>query len=339
MALSKDEITQDMFEPAEIESGKEEEIATESLNFWQDAFRRLRRQKAPMAGLVVILAIVAMAFIGPYFSPADSIDEQNLLRSNLPPKISWLQDVGWLPFTGENAQGVDMYESKSVDENYWFGADELGRDLWIRVWEGTKLSLLIGLVAGVGDIIIGVIYGGISGYFGGRVDEFMERIIEILIGIPQLVLMILLIVVMEPGIVPIMFAIMFTGWITQARIVRGQTLQLKTQEFTLAARALGANHGRIIRKHIIPNTIGMIIITMMFSIPNAIFAEAFLSFIGLGVPAPEASLGSLINEGFKQIQFHPYQALFPGILISLLLLAFNIFGDGLRDALDPKMRK
>lgn len=339
MALSKDEITQDMFEPADMEAGKEEEIATESISFWEDAFRRLKKQKAPMAGLLVILAIVLMAFIGPYFSPAESIDDQSLLRSQLPPKISWLSGVEWLPFNGVNQENVDMYEARSVDQNYWFGTDKLGRDLWIRVWEGTKVSLLIGLVAGVGDIIIGVIYGGISGYFGGRVDEFMERVIEILIGIPQLVLMILLIVVLEPGIVPIIFAIMFTGWISQARIVRGQTLQLKTQEFTLAARALGAKHNRIIRKHIIPNTVGMIIITMMFSIPNAIFAEAFLSFIGLGVPAPNASLGALINEGFKQIQFHPYQALFPGVILSLLLLAFNIFGDGLRDALDPKMRR
>lgn len=338
MALPKDEITKDMFEPANLETGKEEEIARESISFWQDAFRRLRKNKAAMAGAFVIIAIVLSAFIGPFFSPADGIDEQELTRHNLPPRISWLADVHWLPFDGMNQQGADMYEQRGVEESYWFGADKLGRDLWIRVWEGTKVSLFIGLVAGIGDIIIGVIYGGVSGYFGGKVDTVMERIIEILMGIPQLVLVILLIVVLDPGLTAIIFAIMFTGWISQARIVRGQTLQLKSQEFTLAARQLGATHSKIIRKHIIPNTVGMIIITMMFSIPNAIFAEAFLSFIGLGVPAPQASLGTLINEGYQQIQFHPYQALFPGILISLLLLAFNIFGDGLRDALDPKMR-
>ncbi|MFC4558172.1 oligopeptide ABC transporter permease [Virgibacillus kekensis] len=339
MATARDEITKDMFEPADLEADKKEKITRESLSYWQDVYRRLKKNKGAVAGLFVILAIVAMAYIGPYFSPAETIDDQELIRSNLPPKVSWLSDVSWLPFTGVNTDGIDMYEARNVEENYWFGADKLGRDLWIRVWEGTKVSLFIGLVAGVGDIIIGVIYGGISGYFGGRVDDVMERIIEILIGIPQLVLVILLIVVLEPGLTAIIFAIMFTGWISQARIVRGQTLQLKTQEFTLAARALGAKHSRIIRKHIVPNTVGMIIITMMFSIPSAIFAEAFLSFIGLGVPAPQASLGALINEGYKQIQFHPYQALFPGVLISLLLLAFNIFGDGLRDAMDPKMRK
>lgn len=339
MAYPKEEITKEMFEPAEIEVGKEEEIVRESISYWRDAFRRLRKNKGAMGGFFVIVLIVLLAFIGPFFSPAEGVDDQNLIRHNLPPRISWLADIHWLPFDGVNQQGVDVYEERGIEEDYWFGADKLGRDLWIRVWEGTQVSLFIGLVAGCGDILIGVIYGVVSGYFGGKVDTVMERIIEILIGIPQLILVILLIVVMDPGLTAIIIAIMMTGWIGQARIVRGQTLQLKNQEFTLASRALGAGHGRIIRKHLIPNTVGMIIITLMFSIPAAIFAEAFLSFIGLGLPPGNPSLGTLINEGYEQLQLHPYQALFPGLVLSLLMLAFNVFGDGLRDALDPKMRQ
>ncbi|WP_085521729.1 oligopeptide ABC transporter permease [Tuberibacillus sp. Marseille-P3662] len=338
MATSKDDISQDLFEPANIQAGKEEEITRKSIGFWQDAMRRLSKNKGAMASLVIILLIVAMAFIGPTLNKW-GIDDQDLLRHNLPPQVSGLSSIHWLPFDGLDKNGDNIYESRGIEQNFWFGTDEHGRDIWTRVWEGTKISLFIGLVAALADFIIGVIYGGISGYFGGRIDDILQRIIEILIGIPQLVLVILLIMVMEPGLTAIILAIAMTGWIGQSRIVRGQTLQLKQMEYVLAARTLGATSWRLIRKHLLPNTVGMIIITTMFSVPAAIFTEAFLSFIGLGVMPPQASLGSLIKQGYEVFQLHPYQALFPGVLISLLLICFNIFADGLRDALDPKLRQ
>src|SRR5699024_6738542 len=182
-------------------------------------------------------------------------------------------------------------------------------------------------------------YGGISGYFGGNTDNIMQRIVEILMSIPQLVIIILLIMVLKPGLLSIIIAIAMTGWIGQSRIVRGQILKIKSSEYILAARTLGAKPLRLIGKHLLPNTMGPIIITTMFSIPTAIFAEAFLSFIGLGIPQPNASLGTLIDSGSKVVDTHGYQVLFPAIILSLLLICFNLFADGLRDAFDPKMKR
>lgn len=233
-----------------------------------------------------------------------------------------------------------IYEGKGIDERYyWFGTDTLGRDLFTRVWTGTQVSLLIAFIAAVIDMIIGVAYGGISAYYGGRVDNVMQRIIEILIGIPNLVIVILMIMILDAGIISIIIALSITGWTGMARIVRGQVLRLKNQEFVLASRTLGASNTRILTKHLIPNTLGMIIINTMFTIPTAIFFEAFLSFIGLGLQSPFASLGTLINDGFKSLQINPYIMIFPAIVISLIMIGFNIVADGLRDALDPKMRK
>lgn len=234
----------------------------------------------------------------------------------------------------------DVYADQDMDEiYYWFGTDTLGRDLFTRAWTGTQVSLLIAFVAATLDMIIGVAYGGISAYFGGRVDNFMQRIIEILIGIPNLVVVILMIMILEAGIVSIIIALTITGWTGMARIVRGQVLKLKNQEFVLASRTLGSSHTRILTKHLIPNTLGMIIINTMFTIPSAIFFEAFLSFIGLGLQSPDASLGTLINDGFKSLQTNPHIMIFPAIIISIIMIGFNILADGLRDALDPKMRK
>lgn len=234
----------------------------------------------------------------------------------------------------------DVYADKDMDEiYYWFGTDTLGRDLFTRAWTGTQISLLIAFVAAALDMIIGVAYGGISAYYGGRVDNVMQRIIEILIGIPNLVVVILMIMILEAGIVSIIIALTITGWTGMARIVRGQVLKLKNQEFILASRTLGSSDTRILTKHIIPNTIGMIVINTMFTIPAAIFFEAFLSFIGLGLQSPDASLGTLINDGFKSLQTNPHIMIFPAIIISIIMIGFNILADGLRDALDPKMRK
>ncbi|MGJ9382698.1 oligopeptide ABC transporter permease [Salipaludibacillus sp. CF4.18] len=234
----------------------------------------------------------------------------------------------------------DVYAEQDMDEiYYWFGTDTLGRDIFTRVWTGTQVSLLIAFVAAALDMIIGVAYGGISAYYGGRVDNVMQRFIEILIGIPNLVVVILMIMILEPGVISIIIALTITGWTGMARIVRGQVLKLKNQEFILASRTLGSSNTRILSKHLIPNTLGMIIINTMFTIPAAIFFEAFLSFIGLGLQSPEASLGTLINDGFKSLQTNPHIMIFPAIVISLIMIGFNILADGLRDALDPKMRK
>jgi oligopeptide transport system permease protein len=187
-------------------------------------------------------------------------------------------------------------------------------------------------------MVIGVAYGGISAYYGGRVDNVMQRIIEVLIGIPNLVIVILMILVMERGMLAIIIALTITGWVGMARVVRGQVLKLKGQEFVLASRTLGSSDRKIIIKHLLPNVVGVIIINTMFTIPSAIFFEAFLSFIGLGLQPPMASLGTLIEDGYKSLQIFPHVMIFPAIIISLLMIAFNLVADGMRDALDPKMK-
>src|SRR5690606_12096629 len=194
-------------------------------------------------------------------------------------------------------------------------------------------------VAALLDLVIGVAYGGISGYYGGRVDNVMQRIIEILSGIPSLVVILLMMLILKPGMTSIIIALVITGWTGMARIVRGEVLKLKSQEFVLAAKTLGTSDGKIIRKHLIPNISGIIIVNTMFTIPSAVFFEAFLSFIGLGIAPPKASLGSLIDIGFDNMQIYPYMLVFPAALLSIIMIAFNILGDGLRDAFDPKMHK
>jgi oligopeptide transport system permease protein len=225
-----------------------------------------------------------------------------------------------------------------VDAYYWFGTDNLGRDQFARVWKGTQVSLFIAFMAALIDMAIGVAYGAISGYLGGRVDSVMQRIIEVIVGIPNLILVVLMILVLKPGILPIIIALTITGWTSMARVVRAQVLKFKGQEFVLAAKTLGASNSSIIFKHMIPNMFGVIIINTMFSIPNAIFFEAFLSFIGLGLQEPHASLGTLVNAGFKSMIAFPYQMIIPSIMIALIMVCFNLVADGLRDALDPKMR-
>jgi len=233
-----------------------------------------------------------------------------------------------------------IYDAKELQDTYfWIGTDTLGRDQWTRLWEGTRVSLIIAFVAAAIDLLVGVAYGGISGFYGGRVDNVLQRIVEILVGIPNLVIILLMMLVLQPGIVSIVIALTITGWTGMARIVRGEVLKVKSQEFVLAARTLGTPNGTIIRKHLVPNISGIIIINTMFTIPGAIFFEAFLSFIGLGIVPPDASLGSLIDIGFDNMTLYPHLLVFPAILISIIMIAFNIVGDGLRDAFDPKMHK
>ncbi|MDW0117253.1 ABC transporter permease [Sporosarcina thermotolerans] len=338
MQNDKQQLPPEKFERVTIDTHTAERITKPSLSFWQDAWLRLRKNKAAIVSMVVLVLLVLMALVGPHLN-GRSGDTQNLRHANLPPKIPGIENLGIFNGVGElGGQKVDLYEVKKVDEYYWFGTDGLGRDLFTRLWEGTQISLLIAFIAALIDVVIGVAYGGISGYFGGRTDDVMQRIVEILIGIPTLIVVILMILIMEPGITAIIIAISITGWIGMSRIVRAQILKFKGQEFVLASRTLGAGHSRIITKHLLPNILGIVIINTMFTIPSAIFFEAFLSFIGIGLQPPAASLGTLINDGYKVMEFQPYVLLFPALVISILMIAFNLIGDGLRDALDPKMK-
>ncbi|WP_153124933.1 oligopeptide ABC transporter permease [Peribacillus tepidiphilus] len=341
MANQDVKIPKEKFQPAIMDTAKGEEISKPSLSFWQDAWMRVRKNKAAIVSMMIMTLIVIMAFLGPVISGKE-FDKQNLPHSNLPPRIQGLEKIEWLPFDGvrvlKNGQEVNVYEQKKIDEYYWFGTDALGRDLFTRVWKGTQISLLIAFLAALIDMVIGVSYGAISGYFGGKIDNIMQRITEVLYGIPTLVIVILFILVLEPGILSITIAMTITGWVTMARVVRAQVLKLKEQEYVLASRTLGNSHGKIIFKHLLPNLAGVIIINTMFTIPNAIFFEAFLSFIGLGLQPPNASLGTLIDEGFKVLRLYPHEMFTPAVLISLIMICFNLMADGLRDALDPKMR-
>ncbi|EST55886.1 peptide ABC transporter permease [Brevibacillus panacihumi W25] len=330
-----DSIPEDLFVPEPVDASLQEQTSGPMKSVWQDAWQRLVKNKGAVLSLFMILLITFLALAGPAMS-GRTYDEQNLLFSNLPPKVPGLE---WLGFDGIDSKGINQYEVRGVTENFWFGTDEFGRDLWTRVWKGTQISLLIASLAALLDLIIGVAYGGISAFYGGRTDTVMQRIIEVLMGIPNLIVIILFILILEPGIFSIVLAMIVTGWVSMARVVRGQILQIKAQEFVMASRALGASNSRLIVKHMLPNAIGPILVTIMFTIPSAIFFEAFLSFIGLGLQPPLASLGMLIQDGYVAMRYFTYKLVFPGIIISVLMISFNLLADGLRDALDPRMKK
>ncbi|MBC8014385.1 MAG: ABC transporter permease [Sporomusaceae bacterium] len=298
----------ELFEPL-VQSDHAEIKNRPITTYRQDAWRRLKKNKLAMLGLYTALFIIIVAVIGPWLSQT-SYSDQNLMQTNKPPSAE-----------------------------HWFGTDSLGRDLFIRVLYGARISLSIGIVASLINLIIGVIYGGIAGLLGGRVDRIMMNIVDVLYGIPVLLYVILLMVVLKPGLTNIFIALGIAYWLGMARIVRGQILSLKEQEYVLAARTIGASNWRILFRHLIPNSTGPIIITMTLAIPEAIFTEAFLSFIGLGVAAPMASWGVLSSEGVTSLRSYPFQLFFPAMAISITMLAFIFLGDGLRDALDPRVRR
>ncbi|MBE3563062.1 MAG: ABC transporter permease [Hydrogenibacillus schlegelii] len=302
------ELTERDFLPLR-EKEEAERIAGESLSFWRDVFRRLRKNPVAMGALVFLLLMAALAILAPILSPY-AYDEPNLTDANMPPGAK-----------------------------HWFGTDEFGRDLWVRVWIGARISLFIALMAALIDLVIGVVLGVLAGYKGGWIDNVIMRTIEILSGIPWLIMVILLIIVMGSGMATLIIAMAITGWVGMARLVRGQVMQLKVQEFVLAARTLGAGTWRIMWKHLIPNVLGIVIVRLTMNIPAIIFTEAVLSFLGIGLKPPLASWGVLVNDGYKMLGTFPWNFWFPALAISLTTLAFNLLGDGLRDAIDPRLRR
>jgi oligopeptide transport system permease protein len=316
-----------------------------SQSYWKDILSRFKKNKGALVGLVFIALIVIMAAIGPGMNE-HTYDSQIISHQNLAPRIPGIESFG--VFDGTETMGtstgtivVNKYKSNPSLEKtyYWFGTDVLGRDIFTRTWTGTQISLYIAFIAVAVDMLFGMSYGLISGYFGGTVDMLMQRFVEVLNGIPTLVLVTLLIIVLKPGLGTITLALAITGWIGMSRIARAQVLKLKEQEFILASKTLGARDFFIIFKDILPNIFGQLIIMSMFSIPNAIFTEAFLAFVGLGVPQPMASLGSLISDAFKSFTTHPYMIVFPVVVLAVIMLSFNLLADGLRDAFDPKMKE
>ena len=298
-----------------------EAIGRPSLTFWQDAMRRLVKNRVAFICLIIILVLTLFSVIAPQVSPFD-YREQHYSHTNAP--------MG----TVCNESGVSGEGHKHV-----FGTDTLGRDIWTRIWMGGRVSLTIAVVSALVDLILGRVYGGISGYFGGTVDIIMMRLLEIINGIPYLIIVILLMMIMKPGMFTIIVAYSLVGWIPMARLVRGQVVALKEQEFIAAAEAMGASPWRIIARHLLPNTLSVVIVRVTLAIPGAIFSEAYLSYLGLGIPLPMCSWGSLAQAGIENFRIYPSQLIIPAICISLTMLAFNMFGDGLRDAFDPKLRR
>ena len=298
-----------LFEFVGAEEKNKAEFIRPSQTYWQDAWQRLKRDKLAMFGLFLIVGIFLMAIFGPLLSPY-AYDEQDFLISNEFP--SWAHP---------------------------FGTDMFGRDMFVRVMYGARISLAVGLMASLINLTIGVIYGSISGFVGGRTDDVMMRIVDTIRSVPTMIYVILLMVVVGPGLKSIFITLGINYWTNMARIVRAEVMRVKNEEFVLAARVIGASPARMLLRHLIPNAMGPILVTLTFCIPQAIFAEAFLSFVGLGVSAPMASWGVLSSDAMNALMVYPYQLFFPAMAISLTILAFNFFGDGLRDALDPRLRK
>ena len=333
-------ITKDLFESASESSMQDKEkISAPSLSFMADSWRRLKKNKVAMVSLVILIIITMSSLLAPVIAPHDP-NAQTVQYANMPPKIPGIDINGLNGTVKQNGVVIDKYEASNVPEDvyYYLGTDSLGRDLLSRILYGTRVSLFIAFMAALFNLTLGVVYGLTSGWLGGKVANIIHRILEILSGVPNLVVVILMLLVLKPGISSIIIALALTEWLSMARVVRAQTLKLKNQEYILAARTLGQSPMKIAFRHILPNLAGVIIIQVMFSIPSAIFFEAFLSFIGIGIPAPNASLGTLINDGYKTFRFLPHLMWYPAGIMSVIMICFNLLADGLRDAFDPKMR-
>lgn len=356
------------------ESGKlyDEPFQGKPIGFFQDAFLRLKKNKASLLAFIIIVVIAFFSLAGPAMTPY-GYNDQDVDRVNMPPRIPVLEKFGIADGTRilyntrkENLTNPDKFPEGSVieilneyeirnvpmvdvkvnyytymgreDEYFLMGTDYLGRDLWTRLWRGARISLLIAVISVMMNICIGVIYGAIAGYYGGRVDIIMMRITEIIGAFPQVIVATLLILFLGTGIRAIILALIIRGWIGTAKLVRGQFLRFKGREYVLAARVMGVRDRKLIFRHILPNSIGPVITRAMVEVPGAIFAESFLAFIGLGLQAPEPSIGVLLSDAQKVLSSYPYQTFFPAVLISVLMISFNLFGNGLRDAFNPTMR-
>lgn len=346
--------------------------------FWKDSWKRLKSKKSSVLAIVGIIIISIFSILVPLLSPYEydrSVDDNKEIGeiALLPPRVPVLEKVGIFDgtsseriteseyeayleqgadvtvveeiksgFTGEKKYDVELnrYHSLGYDDKYFiFGTDQLGRDYFLRVWQGMRLSLYIGVIAAMINLFIGVVYGGVAGFFGGSaLDIFMMRIAEIIYSIPTLVWVTLISLMLGTGLTTIIISLLINGWISTAVVVRSQFLKLRDQEFVLASKTLGASNNRLIVKHLFPNVVGQIVILLTVMIPSAIFYEAFLTFIGLGVPIPVPSIGNLINTAKTLIFTNPRYILIPSVVISVFMLMVQILSNGLRDALDPRMR-
>ena len=298
-----------------------------SQSYWKGVAIHFLRDRRAMIGLGIVVVIIILAILGPILSP-----------------YGYRDIVSFTDETGKEvvAKGVSPQlglggDGPFADHMFLFGTDDLGRDLWTRTWQGARVSLIIAFVTIFIDMIIGMSYGLISGYFGGAVDNIMQRIVEVANSVPRLVIVSVLAIFMPKGMGLVIVALLLTEWIGMSKIARAEMLKIKEQEYVLASRTLGAQNIHIIFREILPNTIGPIITQVMFSIPTAIFTEAFLSFVGVGIVLPQCSVGTLIEDGFNNITTLPYQILPPILVLALLMLGFNFIGDGLREALAPKL--
>jgi oligopeptide transport system permease protein len=367
------DLPESCFEIVGTEDIRDEAFKTEPIGFFKDAISRLRKNRLSVISFWIIAAVIASAVIVPYLT-GYTYSAQNVALKNLPPKIPGLENLGVADGSriltnrrkdslsdpaqfpeGSIIEIVREYKALNVDmvdvkvdyyayvgvpegEYHWMGTDYLGRDLCTRLFLGARISLLIAFFAVLTNIVIGVIYGACAGYYGGKLDMVLTHFAEILAGLPYLVVTILFMILLGPGMVSIVLALTVTGWIGTARLVRAQFYRFKGREYVLAARTLGIKDRALIFRHILPNAMGPVITRAMISIPGAIFSESFLAYIGLGLKPPSPSIGILLSEGQKVLLQYPYQTVFPAVLISVLMVSFNLFANGLRDALDPTQR-
>lgn len=368
-----EEIPAEKLQPADRQQYLDEAFSTEPIGFYRDAFRRLWKNRVSMASLCAIVVIIILAIVVPEISGYSYI-QQNVEHKNLPPRIPLLENLGIadgsrvmtnrkktsvndpsrfpegsvLEIVREYKAGrqdvvdvrVDYYAYCGVPEGeyHWFGTDYLGRDILTRLFRGARISLLIALLSVTTNLIIGIIYGSVSGYYGGRIDLFLTHLAEVLDGLPYIVVTILFMLLFGSGMLSIVLALTVTGWIGTARLTRAQFYRFKGREYVLSARTLGVPDRRLIFRHILPNTVGPLITRAMIAVPGAIFSESFLAYIGLGIKPPEPSIGILLSTGQSVLLQYPYQTLFPAVLISVLMVAFNMLSNGLRDAMDPSHR-
>lgn len=303
------ELTPDKFKIIGFSQEDANRIDRPTISYWQDAWRRLKKNPVAMASMIVLGILIVMVIVGPIMRGYD-YETMNVAEKNLGPS-----------------------------SKYWFGTDNLGRDLFSRIWVGARASLIIALVATALKLIFGTVYGALMAHFGGWVDELLMRIIEVLNSIPSMLLTILIMLVLGNNLFSLLVALSITAWCNTARQVRGMIKQLRESEYVYAAEVLGAKPVRIIMKHYIPNMLGILILDTATAIPSFIFTEAGLSFLGIGLQAPEISLGVLISMGQQNMDFYPSQLFFPCLILCVIVMAFNLLGDGLRDALDPRLRQ